>query len=83
MGKDVNEILAERFILTLEQAKDLHILYRLCGSADEGIEAASQAPEASGISKEVIRQVFYSLDDLYQLEKEYREMWKWWKTGEM
>lgn len=84
MGKDTDneiiEILAKRFILTFEQARDLYIAYRLTGSCDEGVQTVAKMYE---LSPEVVRQVFYSLDDLYQIIKEDADLKKWWKTGEM
>ena len=78
--KKVIEVLAKRFILTFEKAKDLYIAYRLAGSGDEGVACVAKMYE---LSPEVVRQVFYSLDDLYQLAKEDEDLKKWWKTGEM
>ena len=76
----VIEVLAKRFILTFEVAKDLYIAYRLTGSCDEGVECVAKMYE---LSPEVVRQVFYSLDDLRDIIKEEEDMKKWWKTGEM
>jgi hypothetical protein len=73
-------VLAKRFILTFEIAKDLYIAYRLTGSCDEGVETVAKMYE---LSPEVVRAVFYSLDDLYQMAKEDEDLKKWWKTGEM
>jgi len=73
-------ILAKRFVLTFEQAKDLYITHRLTGSCDEGVETVATMYE---LSPEVVRAVFYSLDDLYQIAKEDEDIKKWWKTGEM
>lgn len=74
------EILAKRFVLTFEQAEDLYIAYRFAGSCDEGVEATANL---YNLSPEVVRAVFYSLDDLYQMCKEDEDLKKWWKTGEM
>ncbi len=80
-GEDkVITILAKRFILSFEKAKDLYIAYRLAGSGDEGVECVAKMYE---LSPEVVRQVFYSLDDLRDIIKEEEDMKKWWKTGEM
>jgi len=87
----VVEILAEQFHLSFEQAKELYILYRLCGSADAGIVAAFQYLDSEKpdweIGLEVIKQVFYALDDLRDIiekgKKEEEELRKWWETGEM
>ena len=76
----VIEILAKRFKLPLEQARDLVIAYRLSGSCDEGIMGMAQA---TGISLKIVMDVFYSLDDLAALVKEENDIKKWWKTGEM
>ena len=68
----VIEILAKRFVLTFEQAKTLYVVYHLCGSCEEGVEGtytAFEEKELYGIGKEVIRQVFTALDDLYHNPK--------------
>jgi hypothetical protein len=77
---EIVEIMAKRSILTFEQANDLYIAYRLAGSCDEGVETVANLYK---LSPEVVRQVFYSLDYLYQLCKEEEDIKKWWKTGEM
>jgi hypothetical protein len=59
---EIIEVLADRFILTTEQARHLLTAYFLCGSCDEGLETAYNY---FGLSKEVIRQVFAALDDLF------------------
>ncbi|MEW6026117.1 MAG: hypothetical protein AB1599_02315 [Planctomycetota bacterium] len=78
--RKIVEILAKRFNLTLEQARDLVIAYRLSGSCDEGIMGTVYALD---IKLETVQQVFYALDDLRDIIKEEEDMKKWWKTGEM
>jgi hypothetical protein len=84
MNKNTNneivEILAKRFILTFEQANNLYIAYRLSGSCEEGVEAVANLYK---LNPEVVRHVFYALDDLYQIVKEEKDLKKWWETGEM
>jgi hypothetical protein len=62
IDNEIIEILAKRFILTSEQAKDIYIAYSLTGSCDEGVKTVS---ELYGVGKEVVRRVFEALDDLY------------------
>ncbi|MBI5778240.1 MAG: hypothetical protein HZA49_02130 [Planctomycetes bacterium] len=78
--KEIIKVLAKRFKLTLEQARNLVIAYRLSGSCDEGIMGTAQA---TGISLKIVMDVFYSLDDLRDIIKEDEDMKKWWKTGDM
>jgi len=83
----VINILAERFNISPEQAKNLYIAYFLSGSCDEGIIGAyhslNEDPN-SKISLQLIMQVFYSLDDLYRIvEEDNEKLRKWWKTGKM
>ena len=61
MTNEIVKALADRFILTFEQAEHLYTTYFLCGLNDEGVESAYKL---FGLSKEVIRQVFASLDNL-------------------
>jgi len=70
----VVEILAKRFILTFKQAENLYLAYLCGGSCEESVEAvyAVFETEMFGIGKEVIRQVFEALHDLYYNPK-YRE----------
>ena len=77
---EIIEALAKRFILPIEVAKDFYIAHRLTGSCDEGVECVAKM---YALSPEVVRQVFYSLDDLYQMAKEDEDLKKWWKTGKM
>ncbi|MFH1232127.1 MAG: hypothetical protein V1709_11605 [Planctomycetota bacterium] len=77
---EIIEILAKRFVLTFEQAKTLSIAHRLTGSCEEGVEATANL---YNLSPEIVRAVFYSLDDLYQIIKEEKDLKKWWETGEM
>lgn len=64
------KVLAKRFILTTEQAKNLYYAYLLSGSCDEGVEVVA---EMYGLSKAVIKQVFESLDDLYYNPEYYND----------
>lgn len=87
LDPQVIKVLAERFKISSELAKNLYICYLLSGSCDEGIAGTYSSLQDNPdpkISLKLVMDIFYALDDLYRIVAEDDEkLRKWWKTGEM
>jgi hypothetical protein len=74
IDEKVVKVLMERFVLTHEQATELFLAYHLGGCCEDVVEAVYKMDEKVmfGVGKDIIRQVFIALDDLYH-NPEYRK----------